>query len=184
MKTGITKNTKHLLVIFCFLLFAPDCIGQIELSSGIDLSYPVLINSTNSKLNYGQLSFGIRAGVAYKPPETQFFPILNLSFGRTRLPLQDFDKNIVALNFDYLNVMLNENFVVRGQNSELYIYGGIGFSYLMRKGITIGGTGGQTMKATIDSTANINKAFPAMNIGFEYNSGVSDYITFNNAQRT
>ena len=71
-----------------FLLFsAVYCNAQIEVSSGIDLSYPELLNSNNSKLNYGQISFGIRVGVAYKPAETQFFPILNLSYGRTRLRL-------------------------------------------------------------------------------------------------
>ena len=124
-------------------------------------------------MNYGQISFGIRAGIAYKPEETQFFPILNLSYGRTRLPLQQFGKNVAALNFNYINVMLNENFIVTFPKSQLFIYGGIGFSYLINRGITVAGTGGETMQATIDSTANINKAFPAMNIGFEYNYGES-----------
>lgn len=157
-----------------FLLFsAVYCNAQIEVSSGIDLSYPELLNSNNSKLNYGQISFGIRVGVAYKPAETQFFPILNLSYGRTRLPLQQFGSDVAALNFNYLNTMLNENFIVHFPTSEVFIYGGIGFSYLHNAGITIGGPQGETMKAVIDSTANITKVFPAMNIGFEYNYGES-----------
>ena len=165
--------TRNLSILICLLLPAFYCNGQIELSTGIDLNYPLLINSNNTKLNYGQISFGMRFGVAYKPPETQFFPILNVSFGRTRLPLKQFGTNVAALNFNYLNVMLNENYIVRFTNSELFIYGGVGFSYLIKKGITIAGTGGETMQATIDSTANLSNAFPAMNIGFEYNYGES-----------
>ena len=165
--------TRKVSVLICLLLPAFYCKGQIELSTGIDLNYPLLLNSNNTKLNYGQISFGLRAGIAYKPAETQFFPILNLSFGRTRLPLKQFDKNVAALNFNYLNVMLNENYIVRFTNSELFIYGGVGFSYLMKKGITIAGSGGEAMKAVIDSTANLSNVFPAMNIGFEYNYGES-----------
>ena len=159
--------------IVFFLLLSCYCNAQIELSTGFDASYPELLNSNNTKVNYGQISFGVRVGVAYKPEETQFFPILNLSYGRTRLPLKQFGKNIAALNFNYLNVMLNENFVVTFPKSQLFIYGGIGFSYLINKGITIAGSGGETMQGYIDSTANVNKAFPAMNIGFEYNYGES-----------
>ncbi len=159
--------------IIFFLFFSFYCKAQIELSTGFEASYPELLNSNNTRMNYGQISFGIRAGIAYNPEETQFFPILNLSYGRTRLPLQQFGKNVAALNFNYINVMLNENFIVTFPKSQLFIYGGIGFSYLINKGITVAGTGGETMQATIDSTANINKAFPAMNIGFEYNYGES-----------
>ena len=173
----IKKNTagyyRQVCILICCLFSAVYCHAQIELSSGIDLSYPVLLNSHNSKLNYGQISFGVRAGIAYKPAETQFFPILNISYGRTRLPLQQFGPNVAALNFNYLNPMLNENFIVHFPTSEVFIYGGIGFSYLKNEGIKIAGTGGETMKALIDSTANINKVFPAMNIGFEYNYGES-----------
>lgn len=159
--------------ILFFSLFSCICNAQIELSTGFDLSYPELINSNNTKISYGQISFGVRVGVAYKPEETQFFPILNTSFGRTRLPLKQFGKNVAALNFNYLNVMLNENYVVKFPKSELFIYGGIGFSYLINKGITVAGAGGETMQASIDSTANVTKTLPAMNIGFEYNYGES-----------
>jgi hypothetical protein len=164
---------RSLLLVAGMLLWSGYCMAQFELSSGIDLSYPLLLNKYNSKPNYGQISFGIRFGVAYKPPETQFFPILNISTGRTRLPLLQLDKNVVALNFNYINVMANENYVVRGPKSELYIYGGVGFSYLNRKSLTITGPGGEQMKTTIDSTAYITKTFPAVNLGFEYNYGES-----------
>jgi len=175
------KYFRRISYLGCLLLLASDCFGQIELSTGIDMSYPVLINSNNTKLNYGQISFGPRVGIAYKPEDIQFFPILNLSYGRTRLPLKQFGTNVAALNFDYLNVMLNENYVVHFSNAELYIYGGVGFSYLMRKGITIAGSGGETMHARVDSAVNVSSVFPAMNLGFEYNYGESSgkdlYIT-------
>ena len=169
----MSRNIRRILVAVCVLLCASDCMAQLELSTGLDLNYPILLNSNNSMLNYGQITFGIRAGVAYKPENTQFFPILNLSFGRTRLPLKQIGEDVAALNFDYLNVMLNENYVAHFTNSELYIYGGVGFSYLIRKGITVAGKDGETMHASIDSTANISSVFPAINIGFEYNYGES-----------
>jgi len=166
------KFIKGAGIIF-LLLFSSYCKAQIELSTGFDLSYPVLMNSENKALNYGQITFGVRAGIAYKPAETQFFPILNLSYGRTRLPLQQFGDNVAALNFNYANVMLNENYVAAFPKSELYIYGGIGFSYLTEKGITVAGSGGEAMQAAIDSTKNISKVSPALNLGFEYNYGES-----------
>jgi hypothetical protein len=163
-RTGL----RQLIIIALLLLVASYSYGQIELSSGIDLSYPELLNSNNTKLNYGQITFGLKAGIAYKPEDVQFFPILNLSFGRTRLPLKQINANVAALNFNYTNVMLNENYVVHAHSNEIFIYGGIGFSYLVSKGLNIAGPGGETMKQSIDSTANITKAFPAMNIGFDY----------------
>ncbi len=173
MSDSIRKYLRRLSVIICLLLPSIYSSGQIELSSGIDLTYPLLINSNNSKLTYSQISFGLGVGIAYKPAETQFFPILKASIGRTRLPLKQVDKNVVALNINYLNLMLNENFVLRFPKSEVYLYGGIGFSYLARQGVMIAGPSGESMKATIDSTKNITNAFPAMNIGFEYNYGQS-----------
>ncbi len=168
------RNTVVRIFIVALLLFtASASFGQIEVSSGIDLTYPVLLNSYNSKLTYSQISFGFGVGVAYKPEETQFFPILKLSGGRTRLPLNDIGKNVVALDFNYMNVMLNENYIVRFPNSELFVYGGIGFSHLAQKGIKVTGSGGEAMKVAIDSTRDITKYFPAMNIGFEYNYGQS-----------
>jgi hypothetical protein len=145
--------------------------AQIELSSGIEMSYPILLNSYNTKVNYGQISFGVKAGIAYKPENTQFFPILNLSYGRTRLPLQQLGADVACINFNYFNTMLNENYIVRFPFSQLFIYGGIGFSYLGRKNNEVAGPGGGAKEMAIDSTANVNHVFPAVNIGFEYNYG-------------
>ena len=167
------KYYRHTIGILLCLLISWYCNAQIELSTGFELSYPILLKTNNTTINAGQISFGARVGIAYKPEETQFFPILNVSYGRTRLPLQQFGEDVAALNFNYLNVMLNENFIVTFPKSQLFIYGGIGFSDLMEKGITVSGQAGQTMHAFIDSTANVNKVFPAMNIGFEYNYGES-----------
>lgn len=172
----VSKQSKYLKLVFAVMgfMFLPLLShGQIEFMSGIDLSYPLLLNSNNTKPNYGQITFGIKAGVAYKPTNTQFFPILTFAYGRTRLPLKQFGQNVAALNFNYTNLMLNENFIVHFTKSELFIYGGIGFSSLANKGLTIAGPGGETMNSQIDSTANINKTFPAMNLGFEYIYGES-----------
>ena len=147
--------------------------GQIELSSGIDVNYPLLLNKDNTRVNYGQITFGINFGIAWKPPETQFFPVLKTGLGRTRLPLKQFGKNVAVINCNYINEMLNANLVLRGERSEVFIYGGIGFSYLANKGIKIAGSGGDAMESYIDSTAYLSKVFPAMNIGFEYNSSLS-----------
>ena len=174
MKVKMKTYHRYLASLTALLLcFAYRSGAQIELSSGIDMSYPFLLNASNTKLNYSQISFGLRFGIAYKPAETQFFPILDFSFGRTRLPLKQFGANVVAENFDYINLMVNENYIIRFPGSELFLYGGVGVSFLERKGVTITGSEGGTMQATIDSTANINSAFPAMNIGMEYNYGES-----------
>ena len=157
-------------MLACLLLSSVYSKGQIEVSSGIDITYPVLLNSYNSNLNYGQFSFGLRFGVAYKPEETQFFPILNLSLGRTRLPLTDFGPDdVAALNFNYLNLLLNENYIVNFPNWQLFIYGGIGFSHLSQKGLKLLGPSAESMQSQIDSTKYLSSTFPAMNIGFEYN---------------
>ena len=174
MNERIKKLPGRILLIICLSLLSPYCEAQIELSSGIDLSYPLLFNSNNKLPNYGQISFGPKLGIAYKPEDVQFFPILNFSFGRTRLPLKQFtNDNVAALAFNYVNVMINENFVVHFPQSQLFIYGGIGFSYLAQKGLALAGPRAGTMKSAIDSTANVNKVFPAMNLGFEYIYGES-----------
>jgi hypothetical protein len=164
---------KLIALLIILIASGSGCYAQFEVSTGIDMSYPLLLNSNNSKVSYGQISFGPRVGLAYKPENTQFFPILNVSLGRTRLPLTDVGSNIAVLNFNYLDVMLNENFVFHFTNSEIYVYGGIGFSDLSQKGIKMAGSGGEALNATIDSTADITHVFPAMNIGFEYNYGES-----------
>lgn len=170
---AINKSLKRLpgAVVLLFLSFFSY--GQIELSSGIDINYPFLVNANNTKLSYGQITFGFNLGVAYKPPETQFFPVLKSGFGRTRLPLKQFGRNVAVLNCDYINEMLNANLVLRFPNSQVFIYGGIGFSYLKNRGLKIAGAGGDAMESFIDSSANVNKIFPAINVGFEVNSGVS-----------
>ena len=65
------KYFRQVAGLVCFLFLSLYCQAQIELSTGFDLSYPELLNSNNSKVNYGQISFGVRAGIAYKPEETQ-----------------------------------------------------------------------------------------------------------------
>jgi len=161
------------LILICLLLSSGTSWGQYEVSSGIDISYPLLTNKYTKKLNYGQLSFGLRAGIAYKPPETQFFPILNVSLGRCRLPLLQLNQNVAALNFNYINVMLNENFILRFPTSEVFIYGGIGITNLNRKTLVFTGPGYSNLEATIDSVKDVTNLFPALNIGLEYNYGES-----------
>jgi len=164
------NNIRHLLLCLVFISLSTVSHAQIELSSGIDMSYPMLINSSNAKLNYGQISFGLKAGIAYKPSETQFFPIFNLSFGRTRLPLKQLGKNVACANFDYLNAMLNENYIIKTRNGELYFYGGIGVTFLFSRTLT---TTDDQSQVTLDSTANVGHAFPAINLGLEYVYGES-----------
>ena len=101
-----------LAVIILALCSAPAANAQIELSNSIDLGYPVLINKYNQNLFYEQLAVGMRFGVSYKPNATQFYPTLDFSFGRTRLPLKQFENNVVYLNANYLNLMLKGNFVM------------------------------------------------------------------------
>lgn len=176
LKMSTVKNIYmiRLLSLMCLLFATQHAHAQIELSSGIDMSYPLLFNKYNKQPNYGQISFGLKLGVAYKPEDVQFFPMLTTAFGRTRLPLIEYGtRNVAALNFNYLNVMINENFVLHFPKSEVFIYGGIGFSYLAQKGLALAGPRAGTMKSSIDSTANVNRAFPAMNIGFDYVYGES-----------
>ena len=174
MYAAVNKCLGIIAFVAVFMCFNTNsALGQYELSTGIDLNYPLLLNSNNSSINYGQIGFGINFGIAYKPEETQFFPILKTGYGRTRLPLKEVGRNVAVLNFTYLNEMLNENFIVRFTNSELFIYGGIGFSYLSGKGIKLAGPSGDQMSIGIDSLKNSYTFFPAVNIGFEYNYGES-----------
>ena len=150
------------------LLYSCYCNAQIELSAGIGLGYPQLITNNNTVINAGEISSGLHAGIAYKPQELQFFPALNLSYGNIWLPLQQGGKDIADLKFNYINVMVNENFTVNFTRSQLLIYGGIGFLHLAEKGIPVADRNAKTTPASIDSTANVSKTFPAMNIGVEY----------------
>ncbi len=179
MRTGRQRSISRIGIVsllFTIILFSSYCgYAQIEATTGIDMSYPLLINKNNNRINYSQISFGLRFGISYKPPQTQFFPTLDFSFGRTRLPLKQFEVNDVDLNFNYLNLMLNGNYVISlGENdNSLYMIGGIGFADLNQKGLYIAGKNGQAMNASIDSTANINKIFPAIGLGMEYVYGAS-----------
>ncbi len=148
------------------LLFSCYCSAQTELSAGIDLGYPQLITNNNTVINAGEISSGFHAGIAYKPEELQFFPGLNLSYGNIWLPLQQGGKDIADLKFNYINVMVNENFAINFPRSQLVIYGGIGFLHLAEKGIPVADRNAKTMLASIDSTANVSKTFSAMNIGW------------------
>jgi hypothetical protein len=165
---GILRICKYFL--FFIVLSAPTRgNAQIELSSGIDMSYPLLLNSNNSNLYYNQLSFGIRVGLSYKPTNTQFFPTLYYSIGRTKLPLKQFEDNVSTLAFTYQNVILNGNFVITfNNNNSLYLIGGIGFSNLKEKFPDISGKNALQMSSHVDSTSNVNRIFPAMALGFEY----------------
>jgi hypothetical protein len=143
--------------------------AQIEVSANLELGYPFMTNQYNSKILYNQLTPGVRLGISYKPEQTQFFPTLHYAFGRTKLPLKEIGKNVAVLELNYQNLMLSGNFVVHYENySQLYVYGGIGVVQLKNKGLVVSGSDAQLIKARIDSTANIDKRYPAINLGFEY----------------
>lgn len=165
----------RLFVILPVLLLVTSlCYAQIEVATGADISYPLLTNNSNTKLNYNQVGFGMRFGVSYKPENTQFFPTLNFAFGRTRLPLKQFGDNVATVTLNYLNLMLDGNIVATFNNgNSLYFIGGIGFSSLSRAGFSIAGKNGEASKLYLDSVANVNKVFPAINFGIEYVYGAS-----------
>ena len=154
-------------IIFSLLCYC-YCTAQTELSVGIGLGYPQMVTNNHTVINAGELSSGLHAGIVYKPDELQFFPGLNLSYGNIWLPLQQGGKDIADLKFNYINVMVNENFAINFPKSQLLIYGGIGFLHLAEKGIPVADRNAKTMQASIDSTANVSKTFPAINIGVEY----------------
>src|SRR4051812_15072835 len=97
--------------------------AQIEVSAGIDVVYPILVNKYNSKLTYQQLGGGMHLGVSYKPENTQFFPTLNFAFGATRLPLNEFGNNVICTHIGYLSTMLNGNIVstLRNDNTLYFL---------------------------------------------------------------
>ncbi len=164
------RYTFYRLALLTILLFAAlPGYAQVEISPGIDVSYPLMINKYNQRLNYGQVGFGLRFGVSYKPTGTQFFPTLNFMFGRTRLPLQQIDQNVAYENFNYKDLILNGNYVVTlNNNNSLYIIGGIGFTYLGGAGSKLSGKNGDASYVTIDSISNQVKFMPAIDLGVEY----------------
>ena len=161
---------KTFFSIFLLFILSSAAFGQIEVSNAIDIGYPYVNNSYNTKLNYGQITAGLRFGVSYKPTDVQFFPTLYLSFGRTRMPLQQYEDNVMGVDMNYLNLLLNGNLVmvVNQKDNTLYAIGGIGFTRLNPKGLSLAGTNAGAEKVTLDSTNNITKVFPAMEIGLEY----------------
>ena len=76
-------------ILWVMMLLLPcccSCMGQAEVFVGVEAGYPLL--AAGSKLlNAGQVSAGLRAGVAYKPEDALFFPALMLTYGRAWLPL-------------------------------------------------------------------------------------------------
>jgi len=154
--------------------FASPGKAQIELSNGIEVGYPVLINKYNSNLFYKQVTAGLRFGLSFKPVQTQFFPTLNFSFGRTRLPVQQVENNVAVANINYLSLMLNGNFVIPFENGNtLYMLGGIGFTKFTSRGLALSGPHADAEYVHEDSLNNITKIFPAIGLGFEYVYGQS-----------
>ena len=156
-------------IISLLLLTSFTANGQFEVSANLELGYPFMTNQYNSKVLYNQLTPGVRLGVSYKPENTQFFPTLHYAFGRTKLPLRQLGKNVAALELNYQNLMLSGNLVFHYEDySQLYIYTGIGVVQLKKKGLVVSGKDGNLITAKIDSSANIDKRYPAINLGFEY----------------
>jgi len=162
-------------LLFLIILSAPqNSNAQIEVASGIDMSFPLLLNSNNTNLYYKQLSFGIRLELSYKPENTQFFPTFYYSLGQTILPLKQFENNVSTLAFRYENFILNGNLVVTfANNNSIYFIGGIGITNLKEKFPGVSGPNGLAMNSHVDSTSNITKVFPAMSLGLEYVYGGS-----------
>ena len=168
----MTKYIRDGSIVF-FLLLSCYCNAQIDLSAGLHLGYPQMITGNSTMINAGEISSGLNAGIAYKPGELQFYPGLNFSYGNMWLPLQQAGVGIADLRFHTCNVMLRENFEVTLPRSQLVLHGGIGLSTLTEKGIPISDRNSNTMHASIDSTGNLSKVFPAMKIGAEYHHGES-----------
>lgn len=170
---------RHLIWVFsvmlsCIVLIPARSIAQIEVASGVDMSFPELLNTNNTNLYYKQISFGIRLELSYKPENTQFFPTFYYSLGQTILPLKQFENNVSTLAFRYENFILNGNLVVTFENNNsLYLIGGIGITDLKESFPGVSGPSGLAMNSHVDSTANITKIFPAMSLGFEYVYGGS-----------
>jgi hypothetical protein len=166
---SISGAFKKIVFLAAALFGGHRSFAQIELSSGIDVVYPVLTNKYTSAVNYDQLGFGLHLGVSYKPAETQFFPTLNFGLGTTRLPLQQFGNNVATTHVNYKSLMLNGNFVGTFRNgNSIYFLGGIGFSYLNPTFPSISGPNGEVMHITVDSIINQSKILPAVGLGVEY----------------
>ena len=184
MKNNFCSLVSLLAAALMLLAMAPAG-AQIELTNSLDFGMPELQNNYNKNYYYNQFTFGTGFGVSYKPANTQFFPTLKASLGRTRLPLTQFgDNQTIALNFNYLNTILYGNLVARfGEHfNTLYFMTGIGFSRMVNKGIFLTGNSANNERAYFDSTKNIDQYFPVVAAGAEYVFGVNDdkpaYICF------
>lgn len=172
MTTAVNK-LKTLLTALLITLCG-QASAQIELSAGIDMVYPVLINKYNNKASYQQFGGGMHLGVSYKPEMTQFFPTLNVGIGASKLPLSQFGDNVVCTNIGYFSAMLNGNIVATLRNDNtIYFLTGIGFSRLNHRFLSISGPRGDAMKVQLDSLKNESKYFPAAGLGIEYVYGNS-----------
>jgi len=162
---------------FSVLINPLFCTAQVDISAGIGIAYPELF--TGSKIiNSGQISSGLHATAAWRPEDLEFFPGIGVTYGATRLPLQNAGNNVAALNLRYLSVMLNEYFVPDYGELRWLLYGGIGCSYLKSRGAAP--SGNETDQTSIDSTANITHIFPAINAGMEYATytGANWHVSF------
>ena len=155
-----------LCALFLSVLITPHlCTAQVDISSGVNIAFPELF--TGSKIiNSGQLSSGIHLAAAWRAEDLKFFPGIHVSYGATRLPLQNAGNNVAALDLRYLSFMLNEYFVPDYGELRWLFYGGIGGTYMKSKGAAP--SGNDTRQTSIDSTTNITHLFPAINIGMEY----------------
>jgi len=177
------KMTKYITIVLLACISFTQTKAQVEISNAIEFGYPVLLNKSNSNMFYSQVTGGLRFGLSFKPQETQFFPTLSFSFGRTRLPMAQFEDNVAVINMNYLSLMLHGNFVIPFENGNtLYVLGGIGFTKLKERGLAISGHNALAMSIHLDSTQNVNKVFPALGLGFEYvyGSGANSkiYLSF------
>ncbi len=152
-----------LFLLFCRSFCSP---AQIIMSEGFGLCYPEVY--TGQKIiNSGLIGFGANVGVVYEPEELQFFPGLTVSYGHVRLPLQESGNNVAAINVNQYGAVAWEHFIpdVFGAR-HLLISGGIGLSYIIANGAAP--SGNQVRETTIDSTANIRRLFPEMNLALAY----------------
>ncbi len=164
-----------MIVLLVIMALSPIATrAQVELSNSIDMGFPVLLNKYNQNTYYKQISTGLRFGLSYKPNATQFYPTVDFAFGRTRLPLTQFEKNVAFLNCNYLDVMAKGNFVANVfQDNTLFLSLGIGVEKLKQKGPGVSGPSAGSMKIYEDSSTNVTKYFPAIGIGLEYVYGES-----------
>ena len=143
-----------------------DCHAQLVMSEGIGLCYPEVYTG-KKMINSGLIGFGASLGAAYEPENLQFFPGLKLGYGRLRLPLQESGNNVAALIVNQYSSAGYEHFIPDiAAGRHFLISGGIGISYLVVNGAAP--SGNQVRETSIDSTANIRRLFPEMDLALAY----------------